>query len=757
MKTRLFVVLSVLFLMMALPVAALADGIVIPEPPVCDPGPCDEYIPISQLSIRYHYVDVTIEDQVAITHVDQVFYNPNPYEIEGTYIFPLPEGAVVNDFVLWIDGMPVQGQVLDADEARDTYEEIVATMKDPALLEYVGRGAVQASIYPIPAYGERRIELEYSQALTAENGLVNYMYPLNTEKFSITLLEDVRVTVNVAAQQDVRAIYSPSHPILTNKISSNRFSAEYHETYVLPDADFSLYYSIGETEAFHLMSYIDPNDPLDPNGFFMMLLAPQPDVDGEAVPKNVILVLDRSGSMEGEKFLQAQEAMRFVLNHLGDDDRFNMVAFDTDIEHFSWSLEDVDEVPDALNWVDSLSTGGSTDINRALLEAVSMVDEERPTYLIFLTDGLPTEGVVDTQQILQNMQFSAPGNIRLFAFGVGYDVDTVLLDTLADNHSGDSEYVVPGEAIDEEISAFYAKISNPVLTNLELQFNGLTTYDIYPDPLPDLFKGSQIVVLGRYREGGTVDVRLTGYVNGQKQTFNYEGQKFATNNQESTSAEQMLPRLWATRKIGNLLQDLTLYGTNSETVDQIVKLSIRYGIVTPYTSYLVTEDMPIGLEEQDRIVQEEMELLTNQPTQPVTGAGAIEKSEDVDAMLEGEEIVVMDQEYSQTVKLVLDRTFVFVDGIWMDTAYDPDTMETIPVAFLSDDYFALAASDPVIAAAFALGDQVIVLADGAVYQVVDPDQDVEPIQIPMPGDSEPATVNNWILSLLELLEIPAEE
>jgi Ca-activated chloride channel homolog len=193
---------------------ALADGIIIPDPPICDPEPCPPFpLPVEQLIIRYHHVQVTIRDQVAVTHVDQVFYNPQDWQIEGTYIFPIPVDAVVTNFTLWIDGEPVEGRVLDADEARQTYENIVSSLRDPALLEYVGQGAVQARIFPIPPEGERRVELEYSQVLPADNGLVRYIYPLNTEKFSLEPLEEVSVSLDIQSGVSLRAVYSPSHDV----------------------------------------------------------------------------------------------------------------------------------------------------------------------------------------------------------------------------------------------------------------------------------------------------------------------------------------------------------------------------------------------------------------------------------------------------------------------------------------------------------------------------------------------------------------
>jgi Ca-activated chloride channel family protein len=282
-------------------------------------------VPISQLEIRYHHVDVTIENQVATTHVDQVFYNPNDWIIEGTYIFPIPLGAVVNNFTLWIDGQPVAGKILSADEARRTYEEIVREMRDPALLEYADRDAMQVRVFPIAPGGERRIELEYSEVLEAENGLVRFLYPLNTEKFSTRPLEEVTVSVDVQSSVPIRAGYSPSHPVAIGKDGIYHITAGYEEKNVKPDTDFVFYYSIGENEAFHLLSYRDPSDAAESDGFFTLLLAPQPEAGSEILSKDIIVVLDRSGSMEGEKFSQAQSALCYILEHLNPEDRFNLI------------------------------------------------------------------------------------------------------------------------------------------------------------------------------------------------------------------------------------------------------------------------------------------------------------------------------------------------------------------------------------------------------------------------------------------------
>lgn len=716
-----------------------ADGVIVPPLPPCYDFECPPLPrPTTQLEIRYHHVTVSIENQLAVTRVDQVFYNPNTWAVEGTYIFPLPADAVVSDFALWVDGKPVAGEVLSAVEARKYYEEVVRSLRDPALLEYIERGAVRASVFPIPPQGEQKIEIEYHQVLTSQNGLVRYTYPLNTEKFSLAPLQDVAVKVEIRDQQAIRAVYSPSHPISVDQRGERYKIAGYEAQNVLPDTDFTLYYSLGESEAFHLFSYRDPSDAQNQDGFFLLLLAPKPGDGNEPVAKDVFLVLDRSGSMEGEKFLQAQSALRYILKKLNPKDRFYLQAFSTGLTTYADELRPASDVNEALAWVDRLSAAGSTDINRALLEVVSVASKERPTYLIFLTDGLPTEGVIDAAEIVNNFARSAPANVRLFSFGVGYDVDTTLLDTLSQEHHGQSAYIRPGESLNEVLSAFYEKISTPVLTNLKLDFGKQVIYDVYPDPLPDLFSGGQIVVTGRYREGGSEDITLTGEVNGQPQKFRFDQQIFANDTRGNESGIEALPRLWATRKIGYLLNQIRLKGANKEIIEQIVQLSIRYGIITPYTSYLVTDPMPLGVEEQSRIAEDQFDQVQAAPME-ASGKSAVERASQ-EGMMQSAEVApgVMPAqgEGQQTdnaalaIRVVGSRTFLLRGGVWMDTVYDPQKMAVQNIKFLSDDYFKLISVRPDLAPILALGDQVLLVVDGKAFQIVLENKPGAPVILP---------------------------
>jgi Ca-activated chloride channel family protein len=731
MKTRFFFGLLLCIVLCCVLVNPVqADGIIIPYP--CDGRDCPpEPLPISQLSIRYHDVTVTIQDQIAVTRVDQVFYNPNSWTVEGTYVFPLPEGAAVTDFTLWVDGQPVQGQVLDANQARQVYQESVQNMQDPALLEYIGHGAVQASVTPILPYTERQIELEYTQALTSENGLVEYVYPLNTERFSVTPLESVQVKVNIIDGDPIQLVYSPSHPIDVVQLSLYENVATYTDSFVTPDTDFALYYSVGEQEAFHLLTYRDPSDTNDQDGYFMMLVAPQPDVNVQVIPKDVILVLDCSGSMEGEKFQQARQAAQYILEQLNPNDRFSLITFNTYVYQYAYEPTSAEQNLQAISWLNTLSATGSTDINQALLMAASMVDPERPTYLLFMTDGLPTTGVTDIQQILENFSRSSSDSLRLYPFGVGYDVDTYLLDSLSEQHHGLSTYVSPEDDLQEKLSTFYNTIRAPVLTNLSLQVNGVAVYDVYPSPLPDLFIGSQEVIVGRYNGSGVADITLSGYVGNQYQEFHYTEQMFTQDSREDAGTLTTIPRLWATRKVGYLLNQIRLHGSSDELIDQVVNLSIRFGIVTPYTSYLVTEPQ---YEENASAGRDSSgsgwdwfglggaasipPAAEAAPDYGTTGAQAVQAAATQNNMANAETANEVAVEASDQVQVAGSRTFVLNNGVWTDTTFDPDSMDIVTVELYSDAYFDLAAQRQDVAAAFALSEQVIVVIDGTAYQVV---------------------------------------
>lgn len=679
------------------------------------------------LSVKNHNVTVTIDDQVVRTRVDQTFVNDSGYQLEGTYVFPLPSDASISDFAMWVDGQRLEGQVLDSNQARQTYEDIVRRQRDPALLEYAGQNAFRASIFPIAPHGDKRVEIEYSQILKAQNGLVRYVYPLDTEKFSPTPIGNVSIDVTLKSRAGLKAIYSPTHDVSITRNGEHAATVSYEASQVTPDRDFVLYYSVSEDSiGLNLLSFKAGGD----DGFFVMLVAPKVQIDAaQVVSRDVVLVLDTSGSMQGQKIAQAKSALNFVLDHLNPGDRFDIVAFNSTTRTFASSLRGLSSLNDARDFVASLRAEGSTNINRALLEALSTVDPSRPTAVLFLTDGLPTTGETDTQRIIGNVTRAAGNNVRLFAFGVGNDVNTSLLDTLSERLKGASDYVRPDERIDEIVSTFYAQVSTPVLSDISVDWGGIPVSDVFPYPLPDLFAGSQLVIAGRYQRGGAATITLKGVVNGQTQAFRYPDVTFSSSDERDrgATATDFVPRLWATRKIGYLLSQVRLDGESKEAVDEVVSLAVRYGIVTPYTSFLVDDRSDVLTESGRNDAAQDLLKSFAPSAMPTSGASAVQQSLQQSQLRgAGAPPAVAPQpaapgspNAAPAVQTVGDKTFLLRGGIWSDTQFDAEKMNAQAIAFGSDAYFALLRNHPEWAGYMALGTHVIFVADGSAFEIAD--------------------------------------
>ncbi len=767
----LIVTTSVLLVMIVrmLPAAAVQSPPLMPQVLISDAPRLQAQT--GGVFIRSYRVDVSIKDQIARTRIEQVFVNEGATPAEGTYVFPLPPGVTITDLVMVVDGQPFRAQILEKEEAQAVYTEIVQQMRDPALLQYIGTNAIQANIFPIPPGGERTLEIEYSQLLPVEQGLVRYIYPLRVDYLSQMPVGSLSIRVAVESNDLIGAVYSPTHPVAIDRQGDTAFVAGYETTNTHETTDFSLYYGLANEEVnLNLLTYRE--SAID-DGFFMALIAPPVMVKEERViAKDVVVVLDQSGSMDGVKWEQARDAAQFVLDNLNPVDRFNLIVFSTGVLPFATGLQPVSETAEARQWLDTLYVNGGTNIDEALRTALDMNDREHQMIVIFLTDGLPTEGITDLQSILGNVEGRTAENVSFFTFGVGDDVNTFLLDELSLRYHGASAYVRPGERIDEAVSGLYQKISAPVLADLTLEFDGVTVYDVYPplDQLPDLFVGTQLMVLGRYRRAADdVTLRLSGTVEDEQRTFTYGNQVFQAN----AGGEVLIPRLWAQRRIGDLLNEIRLHGEDPELVNSIIRLSIRYGIVTPYTSFIITEEN-IFTEQDVNDIAVMMQPTATALALQASGNNAVNAAQQAGGMFQSTLPATMAPDAmfvvgtptpaavlmlpsgtplpsatmvpgtlfgtpmptatgtptpdpgrptatvvpAQTVRTVGDRTFVWRDGVWIDTTYNPDEMTTEKIVFLSDDYFALLDADERVAEFYALGDRVIFVLDGQAYEIV---------------------------------------
>jgi Ca-activated chloride channel homolog len=574
--------LPVLSLMLLGASTAQGRGLLIPQ---------DKSLP--PLAMLNHRVEVTIEDQAAVTRVEQTFRNHTSRALEATYLFPVPRGAGVNDFTMWVGDRKVKGELVEAKQARSVYTSIVRRTQDPGLLEFVGSNLLRMRVFPVPAHGDQKVSLSYTSVTPRDSGLIEYLYPLKTDGKAASTLEEFSIRVTIKSAHGIQNVYSPSHAVAVKRTSDRNVVAHFEQKGAVLDRDFQLFYQLGDRDV-GLTALTHRPDATE-NGAFLMLIAPQLKMAKEnRAPRDLVFVLDTSGSMAGEKIKQARNALKHCLSKLPKGDRFGLIAFATTVNRYKDGLVEVtpETIKQAQKWVDGLDATGGTAINNALQSALELRPEKedsRTFTVTFFTDGLPTIGESNPETILKNTLAKNTAGTRIFTFGVGDDVNATLLDRLAYKTRARPTYVRPQEDIEVKVSSLYTKISHPVLTNLKLTNTGdVRLLDIYPPQLPDLFHGSQLVILGRFSGKGPAAIKLTGNIGKETREFVYE-LTFPEKTSEKDSKD-FVEQLWARRKVGYLLDQIRASGEKKELVDEVLKLARRYGIATPYTSYLVVPD-----------------------------------------------------------------------------------------------------------------------------------------------------------------------
>lgn len=685
---------------------AYAQGIIIVEPPRPLPP---RFVPV--LHILDHHVSVSVDNQVARTRIQQIFRNDCHVILEGTYVFPIPAGASITEFSMWMNGQKVTGEVLDARDARRIYEDIVRRLRDPGLLEYVGQDLFRARVFPVPAHGDVKMEVVYQELLKLDSGLVGYRYPLSPRHTGRGVWGDFSFEMSIESAAPIKTVYSPNYDI-ERRIKGREAHCSFEEHGFRPGSDFLVYYMVSEEDiGANLLTYRRRNDA----GHFMLLLSPG-DIgrDRKALSKDVIFVIDRSGSMRGEKIEQAKEALRYCLESLDEGDRFRLVTFATDVREFQTGLSDATRrsIRDALEFVDDIRARGGTDIDAALTAALDLPSTRRPQFVIFLTDGEPTVGETDIYKIIENAGEHNRQRTRLFVFGVGYDVNTRLLDRLSLDNRGTVEYVKPEEDIEVKVSNFYAKVSHPVLSDPAVEISGADVYDIFPAELPDLFSGSQLAVVGRYEGSGPATIRLSGHVGEREEQFVYES-RFAKRNRHNS----FLGPIWAGRKIAYLIEEIRTHGENRELVDEVIELATDYGIVTPYTSYLILEDDRPG--RLPGVVREWAESSVGDVDEvrsafeTVRGAPSFSMSKKLSDAKREE---VVSRSPGQSIVYLGGKTFYQTADGWIDADFKDD-MPTVDIVFLSNEYFELIDEQPELARYLSVGENLILVYQGTAYKI----------------------------------------
>ena len=654
-------------------------------------------------------VSVAVQDRVAEVTVEEWFQNRGPMLGEGIYHYPLPGEAAFSSFSLWQGDNELRGETMDATQARSIYEEIVRRKRDPALIELAGHGLIRARIFPINPGETRKITLRYTQILDREGDAWRFRYVAGSGPGATGVTRSFRLSAENGSR--FGDPYSPTHQIRINR-SEERLEVTLADSATTGDLDLFLPLRQGLVGVSLLTHQVPGED-----GYFMLLLAPGAAHPAAALRRDLVVAVDVSGSMSGEKLAQAKSAVGQLLGSLHEGDRFRLVAFESGVRRFDagWTAATADGRRRAVEWVTALETGGGTNIAGALDEAASQPPAEGSLgVIIFLTDGLPTVGEQDPEKIAARAE-ERRGAFRVFSFGIGYDVNTFLLDRLTEGARGVTEYIAPGGDIERAVGTLAGKIASPVLTDVTLNGDGVELYDVQPQTLPDLFAGDELVAFGRYHARST-----TGWSVSVRGRRGSQDEQFRTGTVGAASTNAYIPRLWASRKAGALSREIRLHGSTPETLAALKDLALRYGILTEYTSYLVQEPT-LAMNGRRDLPPPPMSLnavvVTAAPAAVAqNGAGAVMQSQ-AEARLAQKSVDRQDQDELDDrlrarsginpTRRVGGRLYILRDSVWTDLAAR-DSQRTVTVAPFSDAYFALLRLLPELTPAVSLTPGVLV-------------------------------------------------
>jgi Ca-activated chloride channel family protein len=698
--------------------AALADGMLLPE----------AFSP-DYLVVRYHRVTVRIEDGHAVTRVEQEFHNPHDVPVLGRYLFPVPPEAMLSRFRAVVDGVVTPIVRQDGDTTNAALYPIITRRRDPTLLQYADWETLAFDVNLSP-HSSRHMTLEYEEVLLPAGGLYRYRYVLSTERYTSQPLDDVSITVDIRSSSGLSTLYSSTHTVKTELMGPDRARLSWQASNVIPTDDFELFFAPteGDFGSGLLTGRLGGKD------HFLFMFSPQVQPrESSYLPKDIVFVMDRSGSMEGEKIAQARKGLHFILDQLGEQDRFSIVCFNDRRSVLDYDLLPVGErsLRDSHRFVDGMTADGWTDLETALQTGLGILargEERRASkVVVFLTDGLPTAGITDESLIARLVtETNEHVGARLHVFGVGYDVNTHLLDQLAADNGGSVTYVQPNEDLEGALTGFYRRIAHPLLTDVEVEFEGLEVRDLYPQTLPDLFEGSSVLLTGRYRaRSDRVTIRVRGWAGGEKREMSYGF------DMDEISDRDFVPRLWATRRIGELLDRVRVQGETESLVSEIRELGIAYGLVTPYTTFVI-ESQAEGAASADNMSlygKEDLNWATGQTTiQARVQNQAYQQAEQallaVGANVSNKGQRSLAQVGSQSLDLSLLQEKAVPQGAISQDWIDRNVQIDQTVEFGSAEYFELA-KDPEARTAMQGGTNVLFAHRGQVISIQDASSQTE--------------------------------
>lgn len=569
-------------------------------------------------------VNVNLQDQVAVTKVDQIFFNEMNTSVEAVYLFPLPENAMITELNYWFNGQKYSAKIRERGEAVAAYNQKLAQWLDPALLEYLGDNLFRLSIVPINAESEVRTEITYVELLNYDFGVNNYKFLLNTLELSSKPLETVHFFLEANSQAPYKYLRSPSHENSSatqiNQNSDFNYTIEFGDENYYPDNDFLLEFETTRNEVqFNVLTYTPTaEDSMGTDSFYSLWVTPPDSVtENDIIPKDIVFAADVSSSMSGERIKQLKQSLDEFIDLLSPNDRFNIITFGTHVAKFKPDLVEAisANIESAHDFVNQIYALGMTNISSALDSSMNQsFGDQSSNNLIFLTDGKPTIGITEIDSILNFTTRLNNKDIRLFSFGIGDNLSKSLLTQLSLKNNGYATYIKSDEVISLLIKNHFLRLSSPIITDLILDFGSFIKMDTYPKIFTDLYWGNQTMQMGLYQNGGLAEITLNGKIRSEQ--VNYTKLiEFP-----DSGGFRFVPRLWAKAKINHLLDLIDIYGESDELVEQILDLSLQFQILTKYTALYVDPEEEFTSVEAETAIPDKFYVEQNYPNpfNPVT-------------------------------------------------------------------------------------------------------------------------------------------
>ena len=542
--------------------------------------------------------EARIVDAVATTTLKITVRNPGNQRAEAKLVLPVASGAAIRTFGIDGIGDEPTAELLPREEATRRYREIVSRMTDPGLLEFVGTDLIQSSVFPVEPGAERVVTVVYEHALPAHAGRVEYVLPRSASLDAAGTAWSL--TMEIESTGELGPVFSPSHPVVTKPLGSRGVRVS------VPRMDepgpFRMYAVTGPSAGGATVLMYPEGDA---GGYFLFVGdAPGP-ADAAPMPRELTLVIDRSGSMAGQKMQQAKESARQIIAGLRLGERFNIIDYSGDIRSFAAQpvVKTEESMKEAMAYIDAIQAQGWTNLHDALVESLrAPLQDGHLGMVLFLTDGLPTQGVTAEADIRKAAREHNKSSRRVFTFGVGLDVNAPLLDGVARDTRAESTFVLPNEDVEIKVGQVFDKLDGPVMiapvftthapdgTLVEQRVNPTVSF-VHPESLGDVFRGSRVMVVGRYSTKDPLTLRVAGE----------DGPviEAALDPADASARHGFVARLWAQRRIDAILSMIradTADGSepNKELVDEVVRLSLAHGIMTEYTAFLAAEETSLA-------------------------------------------------------------------------------------------------------------------------------------------------------------------